>query len=326
MPLMGRVSFWDGFKNKLATVVSFTIVNIISFILAIIIILALLVMLVLGVAETYKGVLPFIVSIIVIILIVAVPLSIFIYIYGKDGIKMLKLANFAQANNFTFLAKKEGNEDGIFQGVGTSEGYSNHLKGEYRGKSISLSDYSYTVQKGRSYVTYNIGVIDILLPTALPNILLDSKKNNFFGMHITNMANSGQKLSLEGNFDSYFTLYTPDNYERDTLYFLTPELMQLLISEGQDYDLEIIDNKLKLYRARGIDNTAAGMRSLFAIIDSLGGEFIENTSRYKDERSIQAGLVAQPGQKLRKRTVVSIVGSIIFITWLILYVYSLINA
>lgn len=42
-------------------------------------------------------------------------------------------------------------------------------------------------------------------------------------------------LSLEGDFDRYFTLYCPGDYERDALYVFTPDLLALLIDESRHF-------------------------------------------------------------------------------------------
>lgn len=48
-----------------------------------------------------------------------------------------------------------------------------------------------------------------------------------------------QVLSLEGDFDRYFTPYCPKQYERDALSVFTPDLMALCIDEAAPFDIEI---------------------------------------------------------------------------------------
>lgn len=264
-----------------------------------------------------------------------------VFLFVKSGTQTIRLARFAKDNGFDFEVSRSGVEDGIFRDMGHSQNYTNHIFGSYSNKSVSISNYSYTVSSntnnsvftvaGVSFGstgstsdssrnrTYTIGVTELILPRVLPNILLDSKKNNLTGAgNLSQFVGGSQKLSLEGDFDSYFTLYTPADYERDTLYFLTPELMQLLIDEGRDYDIEIVGNKLKLYRQGGVDYSEAGLKMMFAIIDTLGGEFIENTARYTDEKSAVAGAVALGGQRLKKNNLPAVAGIIIFIIIVIL--------
>jgi hypothetical protein len=263
-----------------------------------------------------------------------------VFLFIKSGAQTIRLGRFAADNGFEFVASKPGIEDGIFRDIGHSQNYTNQIFGSYGTKSVSISNYSYTVSSNSNnsaFVvagislgststsnssrsrTYSIGVTELTLPRALPNILLDSKKNNLTGVgNLSQFVGGSQKLSLEGDFDSYFTLYVPANYERDTLYFLTPELMQLLIDEGRDYDIEIVGNKLKLYRQGGVDYSETGLKTLFAIIDTLGGEFIENTARYTDEKSAVTGAVAIGGQRLKKNNLPALVGIIIFVIIVIL--------
>lgn len=49
----------------------------------------------------------------------------------------------------------------------------------------------------------------------------------------------GQRLELEGDFNSYFNLYVPEGEQIDALTILTPDVMQVLIDGGRPYDIEL---------------------------------------------------------------------------------------
>ena len=130
-----------------------------------------------------------------------------------------------------------------------------------------------------------------------------------------------QRLSLEGNFDDYFTLYCPRQYERDALYVFTPDLMALLIDEASPFDVEIVDDWMFVYANVPFQTGDANMYArLFRIIDTVGAKTLTQTDRYVDERvgNFAANIVAPQGARLKRRVSVGavIVGVVVVCFWL----------
>jgi hypothetical protein len=82
--------------------------------------------------------------------------------------------------------------------------------------------------------------ITIDLETAVPEIVLDARRNNRWVSSLPNYYNQNQRLRLEGDFDKYFDLYAPAKRRIEALSIITPDVMQALISTGYKFDLEII--------------------------------------------------------------------------------------
>ncbi len=55
------------------------------------------------------------------------------------------------------------------------------------------------------------------------------------------------QLGLEGDFDSFFSLFCPNGYERDALYVFTPDVMARMVDADGVRDVEFVDNRLLLY-------------------------------------------------------------------------------
>jgi hypothetical protein len=147
----------------------------------------------------------------------------------------------------------------------------------------------------------------IQLERNLPHMVLDSRINNaeLGGLVLKSNLPEGfkkdQKLSLEGDFDKYFTLYAPKGYERDALYVFTPDLMALFIDEVSTFDGEIVDNQLFIYGEQKFDLTnQAQLERIFQIIETVGTKAIRQTKHYADERvgDKTIDFVAAPGQRL----------------------------
>lgn len=148
-------------------------------------------------------------------------------------------------------------------------------------------------QRGRVTVTKRVnvstpqqsvtlGYLAITLPRRLPHMVLDGRSN---GRGMLVRPRRDQRLELEGDFNSHFSLYVPKGYERDALYVFTPDLMALLIDETGDMDVEVRDDRLIVFRPGGFDllNPATWQR-FERIRGTLGAKALTRTDRYVDER------------------------------------------
>jgi hypothetical protein len=109
-----------------------------------------------------------------------------------------------------------------------------------------------------------------------------------------------QILSLEGDFDDFFTVYRPSGYGGgDALYFLTPELMADLIDTASGWDIEFIDTSVIFFRPGAILNTDdQGVDRLVA----LAARWRERATRWAqwcDDRSTADAVVEVGGTLIR---------------------------
>jgi len=167
-----------------------------------------------------------------------------------------------------------------------------------------LGNYEYVTGSGKNRSTHRYGYVKIPLTRNLPHMVLDGKANNFLGFTgMTDSFDRSQKLSLEGDFDNYFTLYAPKQYERDALYVFTPDVMQVLIDEGKRFDMEIVDDELYAYSNTTFDLISKKqLSSLMKIIETVGSEIRDQTKRYADEnvQSTEQNIIAEKGRRLDK--------------------------
>ena len=129
-------------------------------------------------------------------------------------------------------------------------------------------------------------------------------------------------LHLEGDFDNYFTLYCPKEYERDALYVFTPDLMALLIDNASPFDVEIVDKWMFVYSSATLDlRQPAVHQRLLGIVDTVGAKALSQTERYADERvgDVTANIVAPQGRRLTRRisigAVVAVAAFAVFWLW-----------
>jgi len=163
-------------------------------------------------------------------------------------------------------------------------------------------------QNGSPY-TY----ICIQLTKQLPHMLLDNKANDAgFIKKYSNTAlafNQDQVLSLEGDFNRYFTLYAPKGYEQDALYIFSPDFIRLLVDRVKDADVELIGNRLYIYKRGYMPLNEAGISPILELINLIGTKAIAQTKNYSETQALPDA----PLPVLKKKPfIVAHVGQIIF--------------
>lgn len=237
-----------------------------------------------------------------------------IWALRRADIASLRLSRFAHENNWYYM---ESITQPTYQGMIFQQGHSRRAQhiiyknGDPNEASFEIGTHQYTIGSGRHRRTYYWTYASIELDRNVPHIVLDAKSNNvsLFGRTVlSNLPTTfrrDQKLSLEGDFDTYFTLYAPERYKRDAYYVFTPDLMALLIDNSHQFDAEVIDNRLFIYTPQ----TGPGqlylkvefMRQLLMIIHTVGMKMHRQTDYYADEHVAdrEANVVASHGRRLR---------------------------
>jgi len=216
-----------------------------------------------------------------------------------------RMDGFARANGMTFSPRDANpNYPGAIFRIGDTRQAVDHVRST-TGRFFDFGNFRYTTGSGKNRSTRTWGFLAFHLDRKLPNMVLDSKSNNgFFGTNLPASFSKDQIMSLEGDFDRYFTLYAPTQYERDALYVFTPDLMGLLIDEAAPFDVEIIDDWMFVYSNTAFRTGDANLYArLFRIMDTVGAKALTQTDRYVDERvgNFAANIVAPAGARLTRR-------------------------
>ncbi|WP_338037096.1 hypothetical protein [Microbacterium lushaniae] len=162
---------------------------------------------------------------------------------------------------------------------------------------VEFANYRYTTGSGKNRTTHKWGYVAVKLDTPLPHIVLDAIGNNgLFGVsNLPAAFDRDQRLSLEGDFDRYFSLYCPADYERDALYLFTPDIMARFIDNAAALDVEIVDDWLFLYAKRDLSTLdPATWAWLFSVVAALLDKF-DQWARWRDDRLAHAPMAAADG-------------------------------
>lgn len=225
--------------------------------------------------------------------------------------RWFRLYWFAQQNGFLFTPHTP---NPYYPGMIFNQGYDrvsqDRVHSAQGQRYFDTGVMQYTVGTGKHRTDVRWSYLAFQLDRRLPHIVLDSQQNNasLLSIRVSNLpvaVTANQRLSLEGDFDRYFTLYCPKEYERDALYVLTPDVMALLIDEVAPFDVEIIDDLVFVYshRVAGVEDESVARR-MFAILDTIGRQALRQTQYYADERVADRSqnVVAPQGQRLKTRT------------------------
>jgi len=127
----------------------------------------------------------------------------------------------------------------IFQ-IGDNRKFEDIIQGEFENHPLKLFTYRFITGSGKNRVEHHFTICELTFPTRIPNIVLDAHN---FSPYLSFDFNL-KKLSLEGDFYKYFTLYCVPGEEIETLQIFTPDVMQDLIEKSPKYDLEFIGDRI----------------------------------------------------------------------------------
>ncbi|WP_175987780.1 hypothetical protein [Microbacterium tenebrionis] len=224
----------------------------------------------------------------VLLLVVFVGIGVAAFVTSRrKRVARYRISRFAAANGMTY-------EDQVFDpplpgmifGIGSSRVSEQLVRGSTP-RFVEFGNYRYTVKSGKNSTTYRWGYVAVKLDVPLPNIVLDALGNNGFGSNLPASFGKDQRLSLEGDFDQYFTLYCPKGYERDALYLFTPDIMARFIDSAAQLDVEIVDDWLFLYTKREASTLdAATWAWLFGAVGALMTK-LDQWARWRDDRLLE---------------------------------------
>lgn len=228
-------------------------------------------------------------------IIAAVAITLFVRGARTGGDRMYRLDRFARANAMQYVPRLDNpGLPGMIFSIGNSRHSADLVRGD-RPRFVEFANYRYTTGSGKNQQTHHWGYVAVKLDTPLPHIVLDATSNNgLFGSNLPQTFDKDQRLSLEGDFDRFFSLYCPADYERDALYLFTPDIMARFIDNAAALDVEIVDDWLFLYAKRDFSTLDPQTWAwLFSVVGALLDKFAQ-WARWRDERLAAAAATSIP--------------------------------
>jgi hypothetical protein len=162
------------------------------------------------------------------------------------------------------------------------------------------------------YDTFQYTVICCHLGTKVPNIVFDAHKNNSQGLfaqaEVQEWLRKKQRYQLNSEFHDSFDLYIPAEYERDALYFITPDVMAAMIDYGKDFDFELVDDYLYIFRPMHTELVSEpNIKLLIETGRYFDSIFNKCTLRYRDGRASTKGDIYDDGKRLEQTSIPDII-------------------
>lgn len=158
---------------------------------------------------------------------------------------------------------------------GRSHSFSSVLEASLGPINAELFTYQCVTSVGRNEQTHVFTVAKVPLPVQLPHILLVAKSGH---PDLREVMVDQEKLTLEGDFDQYFTLSLEKGHEVDVLAILTPDVMQTLIQYNQKEDIEIIGANA-YFISRNDKRDYTDTEQLIQSVVELTGKITQNLSQ-----------------------------------------------
>lgn len=125
----------------------------------------------------------------------------------------------------------------------------------------------------------------VALPAPLPHLVLDATVNDGLTSDLPEGIERQQRLSVGGEFDNWFRVYSPTEYGTEALYVLTPDVMADLIDHAWGFNVEIRDTSIIFFTRPGADFAdPASWQSFGAILTTVVPRITAKAARYLDER------------------------------------------
>ncbi|MDT0157844.1 hypothetical protein Q9R19_09440 [Microbacterium sp. ARD32] len=288
--------FWRGIRSRFSTPTGTIIAWVITGIVGAMFIVPLFGVVAFGLAGGHAGFA--LIPLVVIALVAGVGVPVGIATMRRRRTDAYRIAQFAGANGMVYEHQVDNPPlPGMIFNNGDSRQASSLVRG-YSPRFVEFANYRYTTGSGKNRSTHHWGYVAVKLDVPLPNIVLDALGNNTLGSNLPARFSRDQRLSLEGDFDRYFSLYCPRGYEADALYLFTPDIMARFIDHAAQLDVEIVDDWMFLYMQRSASTTdAATWAWLFGTVGALMTKF-DQWARWRDDRlrAAQASAPAlQPG-------------------------------
>ncbi len=157
------------------------------------------------------------------------------------------LIAFATEHNYLFTKYGDINLlNSIYLAIGHSRRMVNVITGSYLEHPIQFFDFRSVIGYGKHRRYVNFSVFEVEYKSSLRSFLLLSRKMRYSSGNLYDGFQNafGRKIKLEGDFNKYFNLYVPEDYEIEVLQIFTPEIMAKFIDLAPDLTFEFTQNKL----------------------------------------------------------------------------------
>lgn len=145
-------------------------------------------------------------------------------------------------------------EKALLFSIGHSRSAPHGITGRYNNQPFHIFEYDYSIGQGKGRTDYSFTVFEVKFTGTFPHLYLNYKNNGY--SNTPAMFSSLAKISVPREFENGFKLYSPKEYEIETLEIFTPDIFSLLLDSKWDHDMEFVDGELVIYGRKKFHNFA----------------------------------------------------------------------
>lgn len=210
--------------------------------------------------EKYGLKIYFIIAVVLILEVIvfknAIPLvitfgAIFIFfgsIYSKIDNRFYQ--QIAELNGYSYEPKGSIDAIGRIFNAGYNRRFEDIITGQFENHPLKIFNYRFTTGTGKSRTEHGFTICELIFQARIPNIVLDAHNLQPYILFDSEL----KKLSLEGDFHKYFTLYCKPGEEIEALQIFTPDIMHEFIEKSKIFDLEFVGDRIYIVSPRIIKN------------------------------------------------------------------------
>lgn len=142
--------------------------------------------------------------------------------------------------------------DGIYVNPKAQNTYYEYSSGDIDGAHYEqfLAFYSENLTQGLS--GWPVVVFSLELPQPTVPLYIESRTvltaRSILGIRSLPVLSGIEKVTLEGDFSEFFTVYSRDQHALDAFATIAPDLMVDILEHGYTYDIEFAHNRVYFYR------------------------------------------------------------------------------
>jgi len=155
----------------------------------------------------------------------------------------------AQLHGYTYVHRPYFEESALVFQQGHSRATGHGLMGTVHDRPFRFFQYHYTVGHGKHPQTHTYCIFEVAFAGTFPHVYLNNTRNrdlsSIKGFFLP-------RIPLPHELEKDFNLHGPKQYEIEVLEIFTPDLLLHLLDTKWEHDLELVDQKLYVFREQPV--------------------------------------------------------------------------
>ncbi len=176
-------------------------------------------------------------------------LPVFFIVQRLKKLEAMFWQEMAERYGYTYVHRPYFQNNALILQEGKGEATGHGLMGTLHDRPFRFFQYRYVTGSGKNKRTHTYCVFEVVFSGTFPHIYLNNTGNrdlsNLKGVFLP-------RLTLPPALEKNFNLHGPTGYEIEVLQIFTPDLLQHVLDSNWEHDIELVDQKLYVFREEPI--------------------------------------------------------------------------